>query len=256
MAFPHFNGLSLSQVATQEVTRDDQQVEMVKTVSSLVVVVQPVAGRSSGPLSVQPSIMAVDTAVRQTLPDFFKNTETAVFRQLLENCTWYRTGRASLCVCFQGECVSVGVTTLTISTVLKDANGNPAEGLQGNTTIPFSGCWANYTDLAIFTSGGSPLLHKIIFLGLLSVVILSVYSNCPPCISFTGENLKLAFTLNEWKAESRSFTLRAATTPSSLVVTTEDDNFPSIFGSCPAVLSQSAYLLMLWSGLLLLLMRP
>ncbi len=137
---------------------------MVKTVSSLVVVVQPVAGRSSGPLSVQPSIMAVDTAVRQTLPDFFKNTETAVFRQLLENCTWYRTGRASLCVCFQGECVSVGVTTLTISAVLKDANGNPAEGLQGNTTIPFSGCWANYTDLAIFTSGGSPLLHKI-FLG-------------------------------------------------------------------------------------------
>ncbi len=57
--------------------------------------------------------------------------------------------------------MSVGVTTLTISAVLKDANGNPAEGLQGNTTIPFSGCWANYTDLAIFTSGGSPLLHKI-----------------------------------------------------------------------------------------------
>ncbi len=228
---------------------------MVKTVSSLVVVVQPVAGRSSGPLSVQPSIMAVDTAVRQTLPDFFKNTETADFRQLLENCTWYRTGRASLCVCFQGECVSVGVTTLTISAVLKDANGNPAEGLQGNTTIPFSGCWANYTDLAIFTSGGSPLLHKT-FLG----VAVSCYFKClqyfSPCIFFTGENLKLAFTLNEWKAESRSFTLRAATTPSSLVVTTEDDDFPSIFDSCPAVLSQSAYLLMLLSGLLLLLMRP
>ncbi len=61
--------------------------------------------------------------------------------------------------------MSVGVTTLTISAVLKDANGNPAEGLQGNTTIPFSGCWANYTDLAIFTSGGSPLLHKYNFLG-------------------------------------------------------------------------------------------
>lgn len=95
-----------------------------------------------------------------------------------------------------------------MSAVLKDANGNPVEGLQGNTTIPFSG-------------------------------------------SFTGENLKLAFTLNEWKAESRSFTLRAATTPSSVVVTTENHEFPSIFDSSPAVWSQSVYLLMLLSGLFL-----
>uniref|UniRef100_A0A8C1B8X1 PKHD1 like 1, tandem duplicate 2 n=1 Tax=Cyprinus carpio carpio TaxID=630221 RepID=A0A8C1B8X1_CYPCA len=175
---------SWNDVATQEVTREDQQVETVKTVSSLVMVVQPVAGLAPGPLSVQPSIMAVDRA---------------------------------------GDCVSVGVTTLTMSAVLKDANGNLAEGLQGNTTIPFSGCWANYTDLAIFTSGGF---------------------------------LKLAFTLNEWKAESRSFTLRAATTPSSVVITTEGDDIPSIFDSSPAVLSQSVYLLMLLSGLLLLLTRP
>lgn len=55
-------------------TREDQQVETVKTVSSLVMVVQPVAGLAPGPLSVQPSIMAVDTVVRQTLPDFIKNT--------------------------------------------------------------------------------------------------------------------------------------------------------------------------------------
>ncbi|RXN34425.1 fibrocystin-L isoform X1 [Labeo rohita] len=173
-----------NEVATQEVTREDQQVETVRTVSSLVVVVEPVAGSSPGPLSVQPSIMAVDTA---------------------------------------GDCVSVGVTSLTMSAVLKDANGNQTEGLHGNTTIPFSGCWANYTDLAIFTS---------------------------------GENMKLAFTLNEWKAESRTFSLRAATTPSPVVVTTEDDDNPSIFDSSPAVLSQSVYLLMLLSGLLLLLMRP
>ncbi|XDV34188.1 hypothetical protein PO909_004380 [Leuciscus waleckii] len=168
-------------VATQEVTREDQQVETVKTVSSLMVAVQPVAGSSPGPLSVQPSIMALDAA---------------------------------------GDCVSVGVTTLTISAVLKDSNGNPTEGLYGNTTIPFSGCWANYTDLAIFTS---------------------------------GDNLKLAFTLNEWKAESRSFTLRSPTTPSSVVITTDDD-FPSIFDSSPAVSSSSVYLcIMLLSGLLLLL---
>ncbi|KAI2652983.1 Fibrocystin-L [Labeo rohita] len=173
-----------NEVATQEVTREDQQVETVRTVSSLVVVVEPVAGSSPGPLSVQPSIMAVDTA---------------------------------------GDCVSVGVTSLTMSAVLKDANGNQTEGLHGNTTIPFSGCWANYTNLAIFTS---------------------------------GENMKLAFTLNEWKAESRTFSLRAATTPSPVVVTTEDDDNPSIFDSSPAVLSQSVYLLMLLSGLLLLLMRP
>ncbi|XP_043073568.1 PKHD1 like 1, tandem duplicate 1 [Puntigrus tetrazona] len=182
---PSSSDPSWNDVATQEVTREDQQVAVVKTVSSLKVVVQPVAGLSPGPLSVQPSIMAVDTA---------------------------------------GDCVSVGVTTLTMSAVLKDANGNPIEGLQGNTTIPFSGCWANYTDLAIFTS---------------------------------GENLKLAFTLNDWRSESRSFSLRAATTPSSVIVVTEDNGGGgSIFDSSPAVSSQSVYLLMLLCGLLLLLMRP
>ncbi|XP_056106663.1 fibrocystin-L-like [Rhinichthys klamathensis goyatoka] len=160
-------------VATQEVTREDQQVETVKTVSSLMVAIQPVAGSSPGPLSVQPSIMALDAA---------------------------------------GDCVSVGVTTLTISAVLKDANGNPTEGLYGNTTIPFSGCWANYTDLAIFTR---------------------------------GDNLKLAFTLNEWKAESRSFTLKSPTTPSSVVI--------PMGNGFPSVSSPSVYLLMLLSGLLLLL---
>ncbi|XP_051729532.1 LOW QUALITY PROTEIN: fibrocystin-L-like [Ctenopharyngodon idella] len=177
---PSSSDPSWSDLATQEVTREDQQVETVKTVSSLMVAVQPVAGSSLGPLSVQPSVMALDAA---------------------------------------GDCVSVGVTTLTISAVLKDANGNPTEGLYGNTTIPFSGCWANYTDLAIFTS---------------------------------GDNLTLAFNLNEWKAESRSFTLRSPTTPSSVVVTTDYD-FPSIFDSSPAVSSPPVYLLMILSGLLLLL---
>ncbi|XP_051526679.1 fibrocystin-L-like [Myxocyprinus asiaticus] len=176
---PSSSDPSWNDVATQEVTRANQQVETVKAVSSLMVVVNPVVGLNPGLLSVQPSIMSLDS---------------------------------------EGNCVSVGVTSLTISAVLKDANGNPKEGLYGNTTIPFSGCWANYTDLAIFTS---------------------------------GENLKLAFTLNDWKAESRSFTLKAATTPSPVVHTTDWD-FPSIFDSSPAISSPSVCLLVLLSGLLLL----
>lgn len=60
---------------------------------------------------------------------------------------WYR-------LCLQGDCVSVGVTSLTISAMLKDAQGNPEGGLYGNTTIPFQSCWANYTDLAINSTGG------------------------------------------------------------------------------------------------------
>ncbi|XP_073714829.1 fibrocystin-L [Misgurnus anguillicaudatus] len=145
---PSSSDPSWSQVATQEVTREDLQAVSVSTVSSLIIVVQPVAALYPGPLSVQPSIMAVDA---------------------------------------EGNCVSVGVTSLSILAVLKDAFGNPAEGLSGNTTILFSGCWANYTDLSILN---------------------------------TGVNLKLAFTLNNWNAESRSFTVRGVTTPAHLPVTT------------------------------------
>ncbi|KAA0710123.1 Fibrocystin-L Polycystic kidney and hepatic disease 1-like protein 1 [Triplophysa tibetana] len=145
---PSSSDPSWSQVATQEVTRADQQMESVKTVSSLLMVVQPVAALYPGPLSVQPSIMALDS---------------------------------------EGMCVSVGVTSLTISAVLKDSKGNPVQGLSGSTTILFSGCWANYTDLAVVTSGG---------------------------------NFSLAFTLNEWNAQSRSFTVRAVTTTTERPATT------------------------------------
>nr|XP_055075128.1 fibrocystin-L-like [Misgurnus anguillicaudatus] len=144
---PSSSDPSWSQVAAQEVTREDPQVVSVSTVSSLIIVVEPVAALYPGPLSVQPSIMAVDA---------------------------------------EGNCVSVGVTSLSISAVLKDANGNPAEGLSGNTSILFSDCWANYTDLSILN---------------------------------TGVNLKLKFSLNEWNAESRSFTVREGTTPAQPPVT-------------------------------------
>nr|XP_055075131.1 fibrocystin-L-like [Misgurnus anguillicaudatus] len=182
---PSSSDPSWSQVATQEVTREDPQVESVSTVSSLIIVVQPVAALYPGPLSVQPSIIAVDA---------------------------------------EGNCVSVGVTSLTISAELKDAYGNPAEGLSGNTSILFNGCWANFTDLSILN---------------------------------TGVNLKLAFTLNEWNAESRSFTVREVTTPAQppvttpahVVVTTEWE-FPNIFDSSPSVSSPSVYLLMLLTALL------
>ncbi|XP_065139309.1 fibrocystin-L-like [Paramisgurnus dabryanus] len=179
---------SWSQVATQEVTREDPQLESVSTVSSLIIVVQPVAALYPGPLSVQPSIMAVDA---------------------------------------EGNCVSVGVTSLAILAELKDANGNPAEGLSGNTFILFNGCWANYTDLSILN---------------------------------TGVNLKLAFTLNEWNAESRSFTVREVTTPAqhpvttpAPVVVTPELEFTSIFHSSSSISSPSVCLLVLLSSLLLLL---
>uniref|UniRef100_A0A8B9H868 Polycystic kidney and hepatic disease 1 (autosomal recessive)-like 1 n=1 Tax=Astyanax mexicanus TaxID=7994 RepID=A0A8B9H868_ASTMX len=136
---------SWSTVADQTVTREDPVVQTVRSVSSLTVVVEPVAGYNPGPLFTQPSIMAVDQ---------------------------------------QGECVSVGVTTLTITAVLKDTRGNEVDGLYGNTTIPFSSCWANYTDLAIST---------------------------------TGENMTLAFTLNNWMTQSRSFTVKSV--PSTVSAT-------------------------------------
>ncbi|KAI4871505.1 hypothetical protein NFI96_027165, partial [Prochilodus magdalenae] len=178
---------SWSQVANQTVTREDPPVQTVKSVSSLIVVVEPVAGLQPGPLSVQPSIMAVDQA---------------------------------------GDCVSVGVTTLTITAVLKDNTGNLVNGLSGNTTIPFSTCWANYTDLAI---------------------------------PVPGENLTLAFTLNDWTTQSRSFNVKAISptlgptdTTKSPVRSTTDSDYPSIFDSSPHYTVGTVYMLILLSALHLL----
>ncbi|KPP78019.1 fibrocystin-L-like, partial [Scleropages formosus] len=99
-----------SEVVNAPVTRQDPSVSIVSTVSTLVVVVEPMATEFGGPLVQQPSIMAVDG---------------------------------------QGSCVSVGVTSLTLTAILKDTNNNSMSGLVGNTTIPFDSCWANYTDLYI-----------------------------------------------------------------------------------------------------------
>uniref|UniRef100_A0A3P9PH58 PKHD1 like 1, tandem duplicate 2 n=1 Tax=Poecilia reticulata TaxID=8081 RepID=A0A3P9PH58_POERE len=53
---------------------------------------------------------------------------------------------------FQGNCVSVGVTSLTVTASLKNTRGNLVGGLDGNATIRFSSCWANFSDLSILTS--------------------------------------------------------------------------------------------------------
>lgn len=69
---------------------------------------------------------------------------------------------ADVCRRLQGNCVSVGVTTLTATASLKDAYGSSIGGLGGNTTILFSNCWANFTDLSILYSGTSAscFLHR------------------------------------------------------------------------------------------------
>ncbi|XP_032391148.1 fibrocystin-L isoform X2 [Etheostoma spectabile] len=81
----------------------------------------------------------------------------------------------------QGNCVSVGVTTLTVTASLKNSRGNSVEGLEGSTTIVFSTCWANFTDLSIQNA---------------------------------GEDLTMVFTLKEWGTQSRAFSVRnTSTTP-------------------------------------------
>lgn len=46
---------------------------------------------------------------------------------------------------------------MTVTATLQDSSGNPVSGLGGNTTILFSTCWANFTDLSILNGGTFPL---------------------------------------------------------------------------------------------------
>uniref|UniRef100_A0AAY5ETB4 Polycystic kidney and hepatic disease 1 (autosomal recessive)-like 1 n=1 Tax=Electrophorus electricus TaxID=8005 RepID=A0AAY5ETB4_ELEEL len=146
---------SWSQVAGQQVTRESPAVSTLSSVSALRVVVDPLAGLQPGLLIQQPCIMAVDQ---------------------------------------QGNCVSVGVTSLTILATLQDAQGNQVSGLSGNTSIPFSGCWGNYTDLAISTS----------------------------------ENLTLAFTLNTWQVQSRALSYQTVPRNASDTIQTNNSTASSI----------------------------
>lgn len=47
----------------------------------------------------------------------------------------------------------MGVTTLMVTASLKDSDGNSVGGLEGNTTILFRTCWANFSDLSIVNNG-------------------------------------------------------------------------------------------------------
>ncbi|XP_035537797.1 PKHD1 like 1, tandem duplicate 1 [Morone saxatilis] len=161
--------------ATAEVTREEPKVSFVSGVAKLLLMVDPIAGEFVGPLHQQPSLMAVDE---------------------------------------QGNCVYVGVTSLTVTASLKNSSGNSIDGLNGNTTILFSTCWANFTDLSILND---------------------------------GENLTMAFTLKEWGAESRSFSVKstptteAPTTSSNVTLNTAEPQTTddSIFSSGSAVAAGS-----------------
>ncbi|KAM3595703.1 uncharacterized protein V6R79_001361 [Siganus canaliculatus] len=155
---------SWNKEATAEVTREEPKPSYVSSVSSLLLMEEPVAGEFVGPLHQQPRLMAVDE---------------------------------------QGQCVSVGVTTLTVTAALKDSSGNSVDGLEGNTTILFDTCWANFTDLSILSS---------------------------------GQNLTMVFTLKEWSAGSRRFSVKntpTTQTPTTTAGTTTTDG--SIFGSAATV---------------------
>ncbi|XP_077363579.1 PKHD1 like 1, tandem duplicate 2 isoform X2 [Festucalex cinctus] len=103
-----------SEEASKEPTREEAEVSHVSSVEKLLVVQEPVAGTYVGPLTQQPSLMAVDQ---------------------------------------QGDCVSVGVTTMTVTASLKDSTNASVDGLEGNATILFSGCWANFSDLSVVNGG-------------------------------------------------------------------------------------------------------
>ncbi|XP_041046151.1 PKHD1 like 1, tandem duplicate 2 [Carcharodon carcharias] len=60
----------------------------------------------------------------------------------------------------QDNCVSVGVTSWEPNAILMDSQNVTIPGLNGTTSILFNGCWANYTDLAISTTGTS---YKLMF---------------------------------------------------------------------------------------------
>ncbi|XP_042362122.1 fibrocystin-L-like [Plectropomus leopardus] len=154
--------------AEEEVTREEPKVSYMSSVSSLLLMEEPIVGEFVGPLYQQPSLKAVDE---------------------------------------QGNCVSVGVTSLAVTASLKDSSGNDVGGLEGNTTILFSTCWANFTDLSIQDSGA---------------------------------NMTMVFTLNEWSAKSRKFSVKNLPTTQSPTTdgpkTTTDD---SIFSSSAAVTAGS-----------------
>lgn len=158
-----------NEVATKEDTREETTVSYVSSVSRLLLIEEPISGVFVGPLSQQPSLKAVDQ---------------------------------------NGDCVSVGVTTLRVTASLKDYDGNAVSGLQGNTTILFHSCWANFTDLALADS---------------------------------GDNLTMVFTLKDWGAQSRSFSVMALPTTVAPTTTSNNTNAPTTTGGSTGTTDGSVF---------------
>ncbi|OCT77100.1 fibrocystin-L [Xenopus laevis] len=114
-----------SQVANKTVDRTENTTgSYLASVSSLVVAVQPVAGTVGKVLAQQPAVMALDS---------------------------------------KGTCVSVSVSSLSLTVRLKNSNNSYVDsGLGGTTTILFSGCWANYTDLVLKLPGSGFTLEFVL----------------------------------------------------------------------------------------------
>ncbi|KAG8441692.1 hypothetical protein GDO86_010757 [Hymenochirus boettgeri] len=94
------------------------------TVTMLSVIVQPIAGIPGNVFFQQPVVKALDS---------------------------------------NGNCVSVSSSSLTLSVHLKDSMNNYVDsGLGGSTTIPFIGCWANYTDLVLKLAGSGYKLEFVL----------------------------------------------------------------------------------------------
>ncbi|KAM8882915.1 PKHD1 like 1, tandem duplicate 1 [Synchiropus picturatus] len=116
----------------EEPTREEKVIQRLAPVAALMMMQEP-AGEYVGVLVQQPSVMAVDS---------------------------------------EGNCVAVGVTQLTVTATLSDSSGQSLDTLDGNATILFRGCWANYTNLGVVEG---------------------------------GENMTMTFTLNKWSTVSRAF---------------------------------------------------
>ncbi|XP_018426208.1 PREDICTED: fibrocystin-L [Nanorana parkeri] len=148
-----------SQVASQPVdnrTQASSTGNYLATVSTLKVIFEPVAGLPGQKLLQQPSIMAQDS---------------------------------------NGNCVSVSSSSMSLTATLKYANNTyVSSGLDGNTTILFNSCWANYTDLVL---------------------------------KLPGSGYKLEFILNNVYAQTRAFD--AKNLPSTTTVPPKPDSAVSIY---------------------------
>ncbi|MEE6507574.1 hypothetical protein FKM82_026763 [Ascaphus truei] len=107
---------SWNEVASVTIDRTQSSPEnYLAAVSTLKVIVEPVAGLPGQLFSQQPAVMALDS---------------------------------------NGNCVSVGTSSLSLTAKLKDANNNyVSDGIGGTWTVSFSSCWANYTDLVLKLPG-------------------------------------------------------------------------------------------------------